>query len=300
MPKKSTDITAKYTNKFCKPIFAEWLTGLVLYVGAIVLTLSNFVSLFFGSLIMCLSYLILFNSVHEAGHRHFSLNIKKYRWIDVAIGNVSAFLTQMSYGSFTKMHLEHHKNTNIRGSDPDFLPNLSFRLINRYFVLSYFLRTVLATPLLGAFVEKKLPPYIIKKWEFRKNNGTLMYTDNQVRITHFIVLATIFAGYGKYGFWLIFFPYILNRYILMVVFMWLPHRSEESTRYKNTRNQITPFLNRFSIIKGIDFHLEHHLYPSVPSSHLRKLHFEVLEDLDRNKAVYVGRFTGKPWKRRSH
>jgi fatty acid desaturase len=33
-------------------------------------------------------------------------------------------------------------------------------------------------------------------------------------------------------------------------------------------------------MKLVDFHMEHHLFPSVPSSHLRKVHFDVLGVLD--------------------
>ena len=292
---KETELVSKYTRNFSWPLVFEWIMGLMLYVGALVLSFNGTVPLFIGSTIMFLSYLLLFNSMHGAGHKHFSRNIKRNRWMDTVIGEVSANLIHISYNPFTKMHLEHHRNTNVRDLDPDFLPNFKFGMLNLFFIFSSIIRIVAAVPIIGKAIIKMLPKTVEHKWESRKKDGLLLYTDNRTRVTHIIILAFIFLGYGSYGFWLVFLPFTLHRYTLMIVFMWLPHRSRKSAKYENSRDQITPLLNRLSFMKGLDFHLEHHLYPSIPTSHLRKLHFEIRDDLDKNKGSYLGRFSGKPW-----
>lgn len=296
MPKKSTDITAKYTNSFCKSLFAEWVIGLIVYILAIALSINHSISLPIGSAIMFLSYNILFTSMHAAGHKHFSRNISKYEWMDRVIGEVSGTLIQVSCKSWTKRHNEHHEHTNVRDMDPDFLPNFKSRKLFLFVILATLMRAVLAIPFLGKKIIKMLPSSIRQPWESRKKNELFIHTDNKTRTTYAIILTTILSGYGAYGFWLVFLPFILHSYAMVIIFMWLPHRSRKSSKYEDTRDQITPLLNRTALFIGADFHLDHHLYPSVPCPYLRKLHFEILEDLDRNKAVCVGRFTGKPWK----
>jgi fatty acid desaturase len=271
---------------------------LMLYVGALVLSFNGTVPLFIGSTIMFLSYLLLFNSMHSAIHRHFSRNVKKNLWIDKLIGNTSAILIHISYKPFADLHIRHHKNTNQIGLDPDFIPNITLKLINKYFLVLYVIRTISAIPILRKAMFKLLPLSVAEKLEFRRKNGTPMYTNKKIIITHGAIFATILTGYGAYGFWLIFVPLLVNQYILVVFFMWLPHKAGNTGRYQDTRDQMTPILNRLSFVKVVDFHLEHHLHPSVPSPYLRKLHFEILNDLDKNKGVYVGRFTGKMSKHR--
>jgi fatty acid desaturase len=298
MTDTSIDISKKYTGKFCKPLFLEFLMGFTLYFGSIALSISHSVPLFTASIIMCLSYVVLFNSMHSAIHRHFSRNVTKNLWIDEIIGHLSAILIQISYKPFTELHIRHHKHTNTPGLDPDFNPNITLKLINRYFIVLYLIRTISAIPILRTVILKILPTSVAEKAEFRKKNGTPMYTNKKIIATHVAILATILTGYGEYGFWLILVPFLVNQYILVVFFMWLPHKAGKTGRYQDTRDNITPLLNRLSFVKVVDFHLEHHLHPSVPSPYLRKLHFEILNDLDKNKGVYVGRFTGKTSKHR--
>jgi ring-1,2-phenylacetyl-CoA epoxidase subunit PaaE len=298
MDDTAIEISQKYTGKFCKSLFLEFAIGLIFYVGSIALSISHSVSLFTASIIICLSHIVLFNSMHSAIHRHFSRNVKKNLWIDKLIGNTSAILIHISYKPFADLHIRHHKNTNQIGLDPDFIPNITLKLINKYFLVLYVIRTISAIPILRKAMFKLLPLSVTEKLEFRKKNGTPMYTNKKIIITHGAIFATILTGYGAYGFWLIFVPLLVNQYILVVFFMWLPHKAGNTGRHQDTRDQITPLLNRLSFVKVVDFHLEHHLYPSVPSSYLRKLHFEILDDLNKNKGVYVGRFTGKPLKHR--
>ena len=300
MPRKSTDVTAKYTDSFCKSLFVEWVIGLIVYILAIALSINHSISLPIGSAIIFLSYIAMFNAIHSASHNHFSRNISKYKWMDRAIGEISANLTHISYEPFRKTHAEHHKHTNVRDMDPDFLPNFKSGKLFLYVFLFTLMRVFLAIPFLGKILIKTLPSKISQRWEYRRKIGFFIQTDNRTRTFCMIILMTILTGYGAYGFWLVFLPHILQTYIIVFVFMWLPHRSRKPSRYENTRDQITPLINRASFfVAAIDFHMEHHLYPSVPQPYLRKLHFEILDELDKNKAVYVSRFTGKPLKRRS-
>jgi fatty acid desaturase len=293
--KMNDSVTEKYSKRFCLPLLAEWVVALVFYFGAIVMSLVGSISLIVGSIIVCLSYFALFNSMHAAAHRHFSGGIKKYRWVDNSIGKISGLLIQVPYRPFANIHMEHHKNTGVFGSDPDFLPFPSFRMMNKYFFISYSVQVGATIPIFNKYMIKRLPKIIRQRLEARKDKAI----SKQIGATVIIFIATIASGYGAYGLWLFFFPFIMQRYFLIACFMWLPHLSLKSGRYENTRSLITPVVNRISFMKLVDFHLEHHLYPSVPSSYLRKLHFEILDELDQNKAIYTSRFTRKPWKKQS-
>ena len=285
-------INSKYINRFCWPLLTEWVFALVFYFGAIAMSITGSISLVVGSVTVCLSYFALFNSMHAAAHRHFSGGLKKHRWIDKTIGKISGLLIQIPYGPFAKIHMEHHKNTGVFGSDPDFLPFPSFRMMNKYFFISYSVQVGATIPFFNKYMIKRLPKIIRQRLEARKDKTI----SRQIGSTVIILVATVVSGYGAYGLWLFFFPFILQRYFLIACFMWLPHLSLKSSKYENTRSLITPVINRLSFMKLVDFHMEHHLYPSVPSSYLRKLHFEISGELDENKAVYVGRFSKKPWR----
>ena len=285
-------ISSKYSNRLCLPLLTEWVVALVFYFGAITMSITGSISLIAGSVTVCLSCFAFFNSMHAAAHRHFSGGIKKYRWIDESIGRITGVLTQIPYRPFAKMHMAHHKNTGVFRADPDFAGLQSFKLVNKYYFLSYLVQVGSIIPIFNKFMIKRLPEVVQEALEFRKDKTI----NRQLAITLLVVLTTFATGYGSYGLWLFYFPFLLQRYVLILVFMWLPHVSGLSGRYENTRSLITPIINRISFIKLVDFHAEHHLYPSVPSSYLRKLHFEIIDELDENKVVYVSRFNKKPWK----
>ena len=238
---------------------------------------------------MCLSYFLLFNSIHSSVHRHISGNKEKYRWLDKIIGRTSGFLTQISFRQFAKIHLEHHNNTNIKGVDPDYTQHKKFSGINKYVLLSYLIQVAISIPFLGERFRKRLPAQIQKRLKNREDKSITI----QIRATYTILIVSTIFGFGAYAFWLLLFPYLLLRYFTQIAFQWLPHISGDSSRYKNTRDLVTPLINRVSFMKLVDFHMEHHLFPSVPSTKLRKVHFEIVDVLDENNSIYINRFTRK-------
>jgi beta-carotene hydroxylase len=288
-------VTNKYSKKFCLPLLVEWFIAVLFYFGAITMSIGGSISLVVGSIIVCLSYFSLFNSMHSSAHRHFSGGLNKHRWVDKTIGQISGLLIQIPFKPFRKIHLEHHNNTNIKGIDPDYTQHKKFSEINKYVFLSYLIQVAISFPFLGQRFLKRLPAPIQKRLKNRRHKSITM----QIRATYAILIVSVFLGYGAYAFWLLLFPYLVQRYYLAIAFMWMPHISGDSSRYGNTRNLVTPLINGISFMKLVDFHTEHHLYPSIPSSYLRKLHFEIIDELDENKVIYIGRFNKKPWKKQS-
>lgn len=291
MEEKELNIVKKYSGKFCTPLLVEWIMALILYFGSAALSLGHFLPLFAGSAIMCLSYFLLFNSMHASSHRHISGNIDRHRWIDKTVGRTSGLLIQIPFRPFAKIHLTHHNNTNVKGEDPDYTQHKKFSEINKYVVFAYLIQVAISVPFLGKKILGRLPVQIQKRLKSRKDKSIT----TQIRVTYVILIVSVIFGYGAYAFWLLLFPYLVQRYFLAIAFMWLPHVSGDSSRYINTRDLVTPLINRISFMKLVDFHMEHHLFPSVPSTHLRKVHFEVSDVLNKNKSVYINRFTGKPW-----
>jgi len=85
------------------------------------------------------------------------------------------------------------------------------------------------------------------------------------------VWGSVALGYGAEVFLLYFIPAMLGYSFLAVVFIWLPHHPfERGDRYHTTRNLGHRWLN--PILQQQNWHLMHHLWPSVPFYNYEKLY----------------------------
>ncbi len=104
-------------------------------------------------------------------------------------------------------------------------------------------------------------------------------------ISRSIVVLILIAGY-EFG----FLNYILNYWLLPTAIMglllglffdYLPHRPfEERSRWKNARVYPSWILN--VLLLGQNYHLIHHLWPSVPWYHYRTAYHQMKHLLDAN------------------
>ncbi|MCB1520222.1 MAG: fatty acid desaturase [Hyphomicrobiaceae bacterium] len=96
--------------------------------------------------------------------------------------------------------------------------------------------------------------------------------------------------YGVY--WVL--PLFTTFALFMVLRQWVQHGNADRGRFTNTRIFLVNPLVRYAVFPwGMDYHLPHHLYASVPHYNLKSLHTLLLGDTEyRGKGVIVEGYFG--------
>lgn len=202
--------------------------------------------------------------VHDSTHRR----LFKSGWLN---DSVSHFLLAsplcMSLHSYRYMHLIHHRNPLSQG-DPDLplnggypITRASFRrkLLRDFFGLTY-LKTIRYFLYSPPSEGKKVPWWL---------KHTLIYS----ALWNAGILAALWPHWGIYlGLW------VLPQITLLQVFLRLRGISEHSGLQENpdqrhsSRSVVNFWQNLFLSPHHVQYHVEHHIFPSVPFYHLKHLH----------------------------
>jgi beta-carotene hydroxylase len=177
--------------------------------------------------------------VHDASHRAAHRN----RIVNAVLGHGSALILGFSFPVFTRVHLQHHAHVNDPANDPDHFVSTGgplWLIAARFFYHEIY------------FFQRRL----WRKWELLEwFLGRLA-----VGLLVFAACQFDFLGY-IFNFW--FSPALVVGIALGLFFDYLPHRPfEERDRWKNARVYPGAVLNL--LIMGQNYHLVHHLWPSVP------------------------------------
>jgi beta-carotene hydroxylase len=209
---------------------------------------ANFVSLY-----------VLGTVIHDASHGVAHRN----RVINAAVGHVSAVLQGFVYPVFTRVHMQHHANVNDPENDPDHFVSTGgplWLIAVRFFYHEVF------------FFQRRLWRKF-ELWEWAISRG--------------ILVAVLSAGYyfGFLGyimnFW--FCPAAIMGLALGLFFDYLPHRPFKARdRWKNARVYPSWLLN--ILLLGQNYHLVHHLWPSVPWYSYRPAYHKMKPLLDQKES----------------
>lgn len=195
-----------------------------------VIFVSNFLSLY-----------VLGTVIHDASHGA----AHRVRWINEALGHGSALLQGFVYPVFKRVHMEHHIHVNDPDHDPDHYVSTGgplWLIAPRFFYHEV---------------------YFFKRRLWRKGRWDLLewgLSRSVVVITFGLAIAT---GYTDYlmNYWLP--PAFVMGLLLGLFFDYLPHRPfEHRDRWHNARVYPGGITN--ILLLGQNYHLIHHLWPSVP------------------------------------
>ncbi len=177
--------------------------------------------------------------IHDACHNAAHPN----RWINQAMGHGAAILLGFSFPVFTRVHLQHHSHVNDPKNDPDHIVSTFgpvWLIAPRFFYHEYF------------FFNRRLwRKYELMQWGIERG----------------LFLSIVFAGI-KYDFMnviynLWFGPALMVGVTLGIFFDYLPHRPFMArNKWKNARVYPSRVMNW--LIMGQNYHLVHHLWPSIP------------------------------------
>lgn len=178
---------------------------------------------------------IIHDACHQSAHRH--------RIVNAILGHCSALILAFAFPVFTRVHLQHHGNVNHPENDPDHYVSTGGPL---WLIAVRFLYHEVF------FFQRRLwRNYELLEWFIsRLIIITIVYISVQYHFLGYIL-----------NFW--FIPAFLVGITLGLFFDYLPHRPfVERNRWKNARVYPGKVLN--ILILGQNYHLIHHLWPSIP------------------------------------
>ncbi|MGC1307292.1 MAG: beta-carotene hydroxylase [Phormidesmis sp.] len=177
--------------------------------------------------------------IHDASHRSAHSN----PIINAVLGHGSALMLGFTFPVFTRVHLQHHAHVNDPENDPDHFVSTGgplWLIAARFFYHEIY------------FFQRRL----WKKYEL------LEWVLSRAVVACFIYAAVHFGFIGYlFNFW--FSPALVVGLALGLFFDYLPHRPFKTrNRWQNARVYPGKVLN--FLIMGQNYHLVHHLWPSIP------------------------------------
>lgn len=182
-----------------------------------------------------LSGTVIHDASHNSGHRN--------RIINSILGHGSALMLGFAFPVFTRVHLQHHAHVNDPENDPDHFVSTGgplWMIAARFFYHEIF------------FFKRRL---------WRKYELLEWFLSRLFLVT--VVLLGIKYDFIDYVMNCWFVPALVIGIALGLFFDYLPHRPfKERDRWKNARVYPSPITN--ILILGQNYHLIHHLWPSIP------------------------------------
>ncbi len=240
-----------------------WNPNVLMFITAVLLIISStcayFLLHFPDWICFCANVLALHLSgtvIHDASHNSAHRN----RIVNSFLGHGSALMLGFAFPVFTRVHLQHHAHVNDPENDPDHYVSTGgplWLIAARFFYHEIF------------FFKRKL---------WRKNELLEWFLSRLFLFTIvFIAIRYGFIGYVM-NFW--FVPALVVGIALGLFFDYLPHRPfTERDRWKNARVYPSRILNL--LILGQNYHLVHHLWPSIPWYRYESAYFKTKPLLDQ-------------------
>ncbi|GAB7142205.1 fatty acid desaturase [Mycobacterium riyadhense] len=211
---------------------------------------------------------VMFTVVHDASH----YSISSTRWVNGLLGRLAWLFVGpvVAFPSFGYIHIQHHRHANDDDQDPDTFAShgkwwqlpLRWSLVE-YFYLKYYLPRARSRPV------KEVAETLLLL--------TLSVTGLTVAIVtgNLWTLAVVFL-----------IPQRIGATVLAWWFDWLPHHgladTQRTNRYRATRNRVGAEWLFTPVLLSQNYHLVHHLHPSVPF-------YRYLRTWQRNEEAYLER-----------
>lgn len=212
---------------------------------------------------------VMFTVTHDAIH----YAISSTRWVNGVVGRMAWLLVVVpiiSFPTYAFVHIEHHRHSNDDENDPD-----AWASHSRWWQMP--LRWPFPEVLYGRFILRTLRSR--PKPEVAETLGLLILC---------VVGLGVAIGTGNLATLAVVFliPQRIGLIVLVWWFDWLPHHgladTERSNRYGATRARVGMEWLYTPLMLAQNYHLVHHLHPSVPFYRYRKT-------WQRNEDAYLER-----------
>jgi beta-carotene hydroxylase len=193
--------------------------------------------------------------IHDASHNAAHPD----RQINAMMGHGSALLLGFAFPVFTRVHIQHHAHVNDPDNDPDHFVSTGgplWLIAARFFYHEIY------------FFQRKL-------W---KENELLEWFLSRAFVATLVYFGCQY-GFQEYILRCWFTPALVVGLALGLFFDYLPHRPfKEQNRWKNARVYPSPIVNL--LILGQNYHLIHHLWPSIPWYKYQAAYYQMQPLLD--------------------
>ena len=266
-------INEKHEAKALTPGVA-WPTLAFLFVLAgvhwsmIWLTLSGAVAL--GWLVLPIGFTTYahYTLVHESVHGNIVRN-RRYAWVHTLVGWYGSIMLFSTWPLLERTHKHHHSFVNTE-KDPDIYVKLSLpRLLLRN-LISTVLQPVPILLQKRVFRDSALARGYVNADQIMSRNEKIQHhVVNGLQCLIFWSLALGVFGWVFVG--LVYGAVLIAMNMLIIMFQWLPHHPfSETGRYSATRNIGLTGWNFLFLWQN--WHLMHHLWPSVPFYNYQRLY----------------------------
>lgn len=211
---------------------------------------------------------VMFTVVHDASH----YSISSVRWVNGLMGRLAWLFVGpvVAFPSFGYIHIQHHRHSNDDDQDPD-----TFASHGKWWQL----------PLRWSMVE-----YFYLRYYLPRARSRPVTEVAETVVMMVLSLAGLAAAIFTGNFWILAVVFLIPQRIGLTVlawwFDWLPHHGLEDTqrtnRYRATRNRVGAEWLFTPVLLSQNYHLVHHLHPSVPF-------YRYLRTWKRNEEAYLER-----------
>ena len=232
------------------PIVGIFSAALTVFAVSSSLAIGHQVSRAVTIALNAIAIFVMFTVLHDASH--YSISSK--RWVNGVFGRAAMLpvSSAISFRAFGFIHIEHHRHANDDDHDPD-----TFASHGKWWQL----------PIRWAAMDLAYVPFYARSIK-RRPRPEVAETAALMMLTVAVMVTTIVTG----TFWLLLVIYLIPERIAMFVlawwFDWLPHHGLEDTqrddRYRATRNRVGMEWLFTPLLLSQNYHLVHHLHPSVP------------------------------------
>jgi fatty acid desaturase len=206
--------------------------------------------------------------VHEAVHRNFFKD-RKYERVQQAIGWYGSLMLFSDWPLLERTHKNHHSHVNTE-KDPDLYVKKTFPQLMIYNLIRGLLQVFPIQLLRLVFRDRTLSRGYINAPSLMTGSEKIQhYAANWILTLAF--WTAVFTGFGWQALALYYLPVFIALNLLVILFQWLPHHPfSETGRYRATRNTGRSWLNLPFLWQN--WHLMHHLWPSVPVYNYERLY----------------------------
>jgi fatty acid desaturase len=262
----------------------DW--SVIVAAFTLALTFDNFISYFVAMLLIASRQHALLSLMHDGAHQRLAQNKKLNEFLSDVFCALPIFIQTNAY---REHHLKHHRNLNTM-DDPDWVRKHTMRawtypMTKKEFVW-YHLRYALGY---GIYEWGQLL-YKFSGFYKKSMSSAAVQKDFVLRISYYALIA---GALSYFNFWHAFlwlwcftyyFPFqILQRMRSTAEHFGLKHQHE----LNQTRNVFAPkWEKEIFAPHNLNYHLAHHMFPSVPFYNLPKLHERLMEIPEYRKDAY--------------
>ncbi|MCS3729047.1 fatty acid desaturase [Bradyrhizobium betae] len=242
--------------------------GMIILVGVLIWKVTSSYGVLRALPLMAVQgYLVafLFMAVHETAHK----TAFKSRGLNLAVGNLSAFIIGLPYEYYCLFHWDHHRYTQDADKDPELIvgvkPATDTQLAIAYSGLLQVagrLRLMLGHAVTGKVVVPWIP----------EGKRATIVTEARAYVALYALLFALSLWFGSaLLLWVWIVPLIIGQLFLRP-YLYAEHTGCDTTRsaFQNTRTTYTGAIVKW-FAWNMPYHVEHHAYPSIPFHALPKL-----------------------------